>query len=112
MRRKSIAGIPTEVKSAVQRIDREAKVILFGSRARGDHHADSDWDFLILTPRKASAFYQDQIRELLYELELAREQVITSIIESEEDWIHYRESELYQVVLREGIEIVSPKAAA
>jgi predicted nucleotidyltransferase len=26
------------------------KVILFGSRARGDFHASSDWDFLLILP--------------------------------------------------------------
>ena len=29
-----------------------AKVILFGSRARGDHHQNSDWDILVITKEK------------------------------------------------------------
>ncbi|OYT28164.1 MAG: hypothetical protein B6U94_08855 [Thermofilum sp. ex4484_79] len=28
------------------------RIILFGSRARGDHREDSDWDILIVTKRK------------------------------------------------------------
>ena len=28
------------------------RVLLFGSRARGDHDKDSDWDFLVVTDRK------------------------------------------------------------
>ena len=31
------------------------RVILFGSRARGDHHADSDWDLCVLLADDISA---------------------------------------------------------
>jgi uncharacterized protein len=111
MVKKVIKGIPSEVKDAIEQIDCGAKVILFGSRARGDHRPDSDWDFLILTQKEASQQFQDTIRELLYELELKEEQVITSIIESETKWIQYQQSEFFKSVLREGIEIIYPTAA-
>lgn len=111
MVKKTIEGIPLEVKSTIEKVDTGAKVILFGSRARGDDRSDSDWDFLILTQKEASQQFQDKIRELLYELELEKEQVITTIIESEEIWKQYQQSELYKNVLREGIEIIYPKAA-
>jgi len=29
--------------------DRLRSVVLFGSRARGDHHAESDWDLLVIS---------------------------------------------------------------
>ncbi len=41
-----------KVKEVVYNFDPQAKVILFGSRARGDHRKDSDWDFLVLTKKK------------------------------------------------------------
>lgn len=44
--------ITYQVKESVRRIDPKAKVILFGSKARGDSKKDSDWDFLILTSQK------------------------------------------------------------
>lgn len=99
------------VREAVKLVDKEARVILFGSRARGDSRPDSDWDFLILTRKKASRQLQDSIRELLYEIELNMEQAITSVIENEDTWLKYRESEFFRNVEREGIEIISPKAA-
>jgi predicted nucleotidyltransferase len=36
------------VKHAVHEVEPEADIVLYGSRARGDAHAESDWDFLIL----------------------------------------------------------------
>ena len=106
MVRKTIEGIPLLVKETVEKVDHKARVILFGSRARGDYRTDSDWDFLILTKERASRQLQDKIRELLYEVELNTEQVITSVIEDEEEWQKYRESEFFKNVTREGVEVV------
>mgnify|MGYP001792404269 CR=1 FL=1 len=36
------------IKILVREIDSTADIILYGSRARGDEHPDSDWDILIL----------------------------------------------------------------
>ena len=111
MVQKTIEGIPLIVKDTIEKVDEEAKVILFGSRARGDFRLDSDWDFLILTKKEASWQFQKEIRKLLYEVELNTEQVITSVIENEDIWLKYRESEFFKNVVKEGIEVVSPKAA-
>ena len=42
MVQKTIEGIPLIVKDIIEKVDEEAKVILFGSRARGDFRLDSD----------------------------------------------------------------------
>jgi hypothetical protein len=36
------------VRQAVRKVEPEADIILYGSHARGDAQAESDWDFLIL----------------------------------------------------------------
>jgi predicted nucleotidyltransferase len=42
------AELLERVKQAVHEVEPEADIVLYGSRARGDAHAESDWDFLIL----------------------------------------------------------------
>ena len=51
------------------------KIILFGSRARGDYREDSDWDVLIVTERKL-----DKKTEENFWLETKRELVFRGII--------------------------------
>ncbi|MBI1318779.1 MAG: hypothetical protein GC168_07495 [Candidatus Hydrogenedens sp.] len=47
----STHAIPSLVKVAVQKLIPDADVYLIGSRARGDFESNSNWDFLVLTPR-------------------------------------------------------------
>ena len=51
-----------QVKNAVQEIEVEAKILLYGSRARGDSIDQSDWDFLILLDGKVDDKRTDRIR--------------------------------------------------
>ncbi len=48
--------ILNEIKQAVLEVDSEAEVVLFGSRARGDFHDESDWDVLILVDKEETDF--------------------------------------------------------
>jgi len=46
-----------EIKRVIMDVAKEMeveidKIILFGSRARGDYREDSDWDILVVTKRK------------------------------------------------------------
>lgn len=111
MERVEFNGIPEKVKAKVAEVDAEARVILFGSRARGDHKSDSDWDFLIITRQKVSPSIYNKIGALLYDIELDAEQIISYIIENEDTWHKYQESELYKYVKEEGIEVFVSKAA-
>ena len=51
------------------------KIILFGSRARGDYREDSDWDVLIVTERKLDKKTEDD-----FWLETKSELVFSGII--------------------------------
>lgn len=94
--------IPEKVKEAVKSIDKDAKVILFGSRASGDYGLDSDWDFLILLNEPVNTETEDLIRNKLYEIELENEQVITSIIETKPEWEKYKATLIYKNIKKHG----------
>ena len=80
------------VKQAVHEVEPEAEIILYGSRARGDAQAKSDWDFLILMDGVVNDERTDQIRRRLYDIEWECGEVLCSIVRSRQDW----ESPLYQ----------------
>ena len=64
----------------------ESKVILFGSRGRGDATADSDFDFLVIEPSVASkAKEMIRLREALDPLRLAADVIVMSR-EYVEEW--------------------------
>ena len=70
------------------------RVVLFGSKARGDDDAESDIDLLVLTSRPTSHSEKDQMVEALFPLELDLNVVITPLVVSTEEWEHG----LYQVL--------------
>jgi len=75
-----------EVKRVVAEVEPEAEIILYGSRARGDSHAESDWDFLILVNGPVGEDRVDRIRHRLYEVEWESGQVLSSIVRSRQQW--------------------------
>lgn len=102
--------IPEIVRTAVAEIDPEATLVLFGSRARGDFGADSDWDFLVLTDREVTIALENTLRDRLYEVELFTGEIITSVIENKSKWEALAETPFYKNVIREGVEIKSPES--
>lgn len=97
------ALITEEVKKSVQQIDPEAEIFLFGSRARGDARADSDWDFLILLSQPMTQEVKRAIRDALYEVELETNSVISSLIHYHQDWEDRSVMPIYQTIQVEGI---------
>jgi uncharacterized protein len=94
-----------KVKESIRSIDPDAKVILFGSRARGVYKSSSDWDFLVLTSRKADESIKRQIRDALIDTELEAEEVISTLILPRNKWNEYQITPLYKNVLKDGVEI-------
>jgi len=93
------------VKARVLEIDPDATVILYGSQARGDAHAESDWDFLILLAIEDTEAVKRQIRDALFEVELETDEIISSIIEQKDQWEDFKVTPLYQNIEAEGIAI-------
>lgn len=97
--------ITYRVKETVKSLDPKAKVILFGSKARGDSNTSSDWDFLILTSTSSSEQYKKIIRDKLIDTELEAGEVISTIIFSQKKWKDYQITPLYKNIIKDGIEI-------
>jgi predicted nucleotidyltransferase len=99
----------TEIKEKVKQIalsfDKEAKVYLFGSRARGKYKPDSDWDFLILLNKPLNKDLKEKIREKYYYAELETDQVISTLIHNSDHWEQLKVTPLYQIIKSEGIDI-------
>ena len=97
--------ILSKIKKAVSELDPEARVILFGSRARGDHGKESDWDLLILTSIPATEENKRNLRYHLLDIELETEQAISTLIHNHDHWKNYHVTPLYGIIEKEGIEV-------
>lgn len=100
----STKNILSRIKEIVRSHDPNAKIYLYGSRARGTASDDSDWDLLILLNKdKVSPELEKEITFPLYDLEFDTGEVISPAIYSEKEWnSKYRVTPFYKNVMREG----------
>jgi predicted nucleotidyltransferase len=85
--------LPIRIRSAVQEASNRLKselpvsrVILFGSQARGQAAPDSDIDLLILTTAPVTKGLKDKISDILFEIDLKDDVILTSIKVQENEW--------------------------
>ena len=71
-----------------------AYIILYGSQARLEADAESDWDFLILSDGQPDQQIVAELRYRLYDLELESDTVLSAIVRSRDEWY----SELYSIL--------------
>ena len=87
-------------------IDPKAEIILYGSRARGDERADSDWDILVLTDYPVDLKKERTFRNNLYDLELQTGEPFSIFVYSKNDWISRQKiTPFYNNVIQEGIRL-------
>ncbi len=104
--KKKTQHIARLIKNCVNDIDPSATVLLYGSRARGDEHQDSDWDILILTDYPANLEVERKFRNDLYDLELETEESFSIFVYSKHDWkTKQKITPYYQNVITEGISL-------
>ena len=87
--------------------DNIKKVVLFGSRARGDAQTDSDWDLLILL-NKSAGFIQDfdMYGYPFIECGMKNNEDVNVHLYSFDEWESYKDKSLfYYNVNKEGVEI-------
>jgi predicted nucleotidyltransferase len=83
------------------------RVILFGSKARGDAAADSDIDLLVLTSRPVTPELREALSDLAFQVSLRNDAVLSFIAASSQEWDNglLRYTLIHQEVERDGCEI-------
>lgn len=95
------------IKSVVLAIEPSATLALYGSRARGEATAESDWDILIVVEGAVSHSRKTALWDALYLLELETGESIGATIKSRSEWNEnpiVRASAFYQNLEREALE--------
>jgi len=91
---------------ALQVLPEGADAILFGSRARGDARADSDWDILILINGiKATGEDFDKYAYPFVDYGWSIGEQINPLIYSHEDWQKRSITPFYKNVQAEGVSV-------
>ena len=95
------------IKQNVHEVDPQAEVWLYGSRARGTAHEESDWDILVLTPQPTlSTSAESRFVNHMCDLIVETGEVVKLFAYGKDDW-HRRHSmtPFYQNVQREAIRL-------
>jgi len=86
--------------------DKLKKVILFGSYARGDYDKESDIDVLLMLNEDEISLekYSDKITDIVVELELKYDVVLSTILQSEKKFNKYQKAmPFYSNISTEGV---------
>lgn len=97
--------ITQKIKDKIREKDPDAKVILYGSRARGDYRENSDWDILILVDRESVSLKTEQeYRHHLLDLELEIGEPISVTVHSKNKWeSKHSITPLYRSIEKDGV---------
>ena len=80
------------------------KAILFGSRARGDATATSDWDILVLLDKeRITSDDMDEITYPIRELGWELDEMVNPIMYTTKEWEKKRATPFYKNVMSEGV---------
>lgn len=92
------------IKKSVYKADSDAKIILYGSRARGDAKSNSDWDIIVIVNNNKTP--EENYNDIAYPLltkgiDMGVE--INAIVYSEEQWNKRKPTLFRHNILKDGI---------
>ena len=94
------------IRKKVNKIDTNAEIILYGSRARGTESLDSDWDILVLTDYPMDLKKEQMFRSGLYDLELETGEPFSLFAFSKKEWkTKQKITPFYYNVMLDGIQL-------
>ncbi len=97
------------VQSFRKRLSRDVRIdrmVLFGSRARGDHRPESDWDVIVVSPDFAGVRFIDRIPRLLRYWDYEHEHGVEPLPYTPEEFERKRhEIGIVQEALKDGIDV-------
>jgi uncharacterized protein len=98
--------IASLIRKEIVNLDPKAQVILFGSRARGDSKADSDWDILVLTDSNDVFLAEESFRDRLFDLEIETGEIFSLFVYNKKDWnTRHKITPLYMNIKKEGVRL-------
>jgi len=80
------------------------EIILFGSKARGDHDAFSDIDLLLVTTQPLNWRDEKAIVEILFDIGMTHDVIFTPLFVSKEEWKGglFAQFPIYAAIVRDG----------
>jgi len=95
------------IKAAIRMLKSEfsiAKVILFGSKARGDHDEHSDIDLLVVASRLLHWKEEKAIVGALFDIGMEYDVIFSHLFTSVDEWENgiFTEFPVYQEILQDG----------
>ena len=93
-------------QTAVRVLPKGSTLYLYGSRARGDYHSDSDWDLLLLLDKPKLTFKDYDYGYPFSELGWESNEEINTQVYSKKEWADYHFTPFYKNVEHDKIVLI------